>query len=349
MKKIRAIVVDDSELMRKIITEMLSSDPDIEVVATAEDPFDAREKIKKHHPDVITLDIEMPKMDGITFLEKIMKLRPMPVVMVSTLTQSGAEATIRALEIGAVDAIGKPSADNEEKLKRIRDELVEKVKSAASAKVGTVSSKKADGAKVGVVNKVFPYSVVGIGSSTGGIEALKQVLPLLPRKIPPVLIVQHLPESFSKSFADRMNSISEVKVKLSEHDEMIQPGTVYIAPGDCHLEIKKQGNMMICRHNTKDLVSGHRPSVDVLFHSIAENASIKSVGVILTGMGRDGAEGLLKMRQTGMRTFSQNKGSCVVYGMPRVAVEIGASEKEVSLEKIPLGIVNTLNSFGDKS
>ena len=348
MKKIRAIVVDDSPIMRKLITEILSGDPAIEVVDTAEDPLDAREKIKKHNPDVITLDIEMPKMDGITFLEKIMKLRPMPVVMVSTLTQKGANATIKALELGAVDVVGKPTVNIEERFHTVKEELLEKVKNAAGAKVQQIG-KQQDGEIKALegVKKVIPHSVVAIGSSTGGIEAIKQVLPRLPKKMPPILIVQHLPESFSKSFAERMDKVSNLKVKLSEHDEMIQPGHVYISPGNCHLRVKKQGNMLICRHDEEGaLVTGHKPSVDVLFESLPGNVAKESVGVMLTGMGRDGAQGMLKMREAGMRTMNQNKDTCVVYGMPRVAFEIGASEKELPLDRIPAQIINTLNSFG---
>lgn len=319
----RVLIVDDSPTVRSIFAEILATDPDINVVGTAEDPFDAREKIKQLNPHVITLDIEMPKMDGISFLEKIMALRPMPVVMVSSLTQRGAEITMTALEMGAVDYIGKPSSDLGNTLPALREELISKVKNAAKANVaGRVC--RVDS------NKRHPYMgdnnrhLIAIGSSTGGVEAVRDVLTAMPHNAPPIVIVQHMPAAFTGSFARRLNSLCEITVVEAEHHQRLAPGYAYIAPGSHHLEIHRSGTGWVTKLLETPLVSGHRPSADVLFASVAKAAGAEAVGAILTGMGRDGAAGLLQMRQAGATTLGQNAESCVVYGMPRAAMELGA-------------------------
>ena len=333
--KIKVIVVDDSALMRQMMTEMLSSDPEIEVVAAAPDPLVAREKIKRHDPDVITLDIEMPKMDGLSFLEKIMTLRPMPVVMVSSLTQTGAEATIRALELGAVDCFGKPQIDLKSGLLEASAELIAKVKTAARARVKAYNPTSApakpagEGLSFGTTEKI-----IAIGASTGGVEALTEIITHLPPDSPAVLVAQHMPVRFTSSFADRLDGKSYVSVSTAQDGERVLPGHVYIAPGPDHLELSRSGANYICRYSSAPPVSGHRPSVDVLFNSVATTAGANAVGLILTGMGSDGADGLLRMRESGATTFGQDEPSCVVYGMPRAAMAKGGVETELPLSKL---------------
>lgn len=335
MAKIRVLVVDDSATMRGLITAALNRDPDIEVVGAAGDPFEARGMIKALNPDVVTLDIEMPNMNGIEFLEKIMRLRPMPVVMVSTLTQAGAEMTLRALELGAVDCVAKPAdaLGTQDALA----EIVVKVKTAARASVRT----KAD-ASTGVRRKDYVPSgdVVAIGSSTGGVEALLAILTMFPETCPPTVITQHMPATFTASFAARLDRASGAKVQEATDGALLEPGKVYLAPGGAtHLEVVRAGGLR-CRLVAGELVSGHRPSVDVLFNSVAQAVGDKAVGAILTGMGRDGAQGLLAMRKAGAKTLGQDEQSCVVYGMPRAAFEIGAVEKQVSLSSMGQSILD---------
>lgn len=336
MAKIRVLVVDDSATMRSLITAALNRDPDIEVVGAAGDPFEARGMIKALNPDVVTLDIEMPNMNGIEFLEKIMRLRPMPVVMVSTLTQAGAEMTLRALELGAVDCVAKPgdALGTQDALA----EIVVKVKPAARASVRT----KADAPAAGVRRKDFMPSgdIVAIGSSTGGVEALLSILTLFPDTCPPTVITQHMPATFTASFAARLDRASGAKVQEATDGALLEAGKVYVAPGGAtHLEVVRSAGLR-CRLTPGDPVSGHRPSVDVLFNSVAHAVGDKAVGVILTGMGRDGAQGLLAMRGAGAKTLGQDEQSCVVYGMPRSAFEIGAVEKQVSLSSMGQSILD---------
>ena len=336
MAKIRVLVVDDSATMRSLITAALNRDPDIEVVGAAGDPFEARGMIKALNPDVVTLDIEMPNMNGIEFLEKIMRLRPMPVVMVSTLTQAGAEMTLRALELGAVDCVAKPgdALGTQDALA----EIVVKVKTAARASVRT----KADAPAAGVRRKDFMPSgdIVAIGSSTGGVEALLSILTLFPDTCPPTVITQHMPATFTASFAARLDRASGAKVQEATDGALLEAGKVYVAPGGAtHLEVVRSAGLR-CRLTQGDPVSGHRPSVDVLFNSVAHAVGDKAVGVILTGMGRDGAQGLLAMRGAGAKTLGQDEQSCVVYGMPRSAFEIGAVEKQVSLSSMGQSILD---------
>jgi len=336
MSPIRVLVVDDSATMRGLITATLSRDPEIEVIGTADNPLEAREAIKALNPDVLTLDIEMPNMNGLEFLEKIMRLRPMPVIMVSTLTQRGADASLAALEIGAFDCVGKPmhGAPASEAFAG----LVDKVKAAARAKMRAYREP--------VVPKTLagPFSpngkVIALGASTGGVEALLAVISCFPANCPPTVITQHMPANFTPSFAERLNRSSAATVTEATDGAPLIPGRVYLAPGGSqHLEITGHGQMR-CRLREGDLVNGHRPSVDVLFQSVAQLAKGKAVGAILTGMGRDGASGLLAMRQAGADTLGQDEASCIVYGMPKAAFELGGVERQLPLEKIGAAILN---------
>lgn len=330
MAKIRVLVVDDSATMRSLITAALNRDSGIEVVGAAGDPFEARGMIKALNPDVVTLDIEMPNMNGIEFLEKIMRLRPMPVVMVSSLTQAGAEMTLRALELGAVDCVGKPTTATG--TAEALNEVADKVKAAARASVRT----RADAAPATArrLNYVPSGDIVAIGSSTGGVEALLSILTQFPETCPPTVITQHMPATFTASFAARLDRASGAKVAEAVDGALLEPGKIYVAPGGVsHLEVVRSAGLR-CRLTQGDPVSGHRPSVDVLFNSVAQAVGDKAVGVILTGMGRDGAQGLLAMRKAGARTLGQDEASCVVYGMPRTAFELGSVEKQVSLSSM---------------
>jgi len=327
----RVLVVDDSPTMRGLITAVLSQDPDVSVIGQAGDAMEARAAIKQLNPDVVTLDIEMPNMNGLEFLEKIMKLRPMPVIMVSTMTHRGAEATLAALEIGAFDCVAKPQPGDA----RPFGELAEKVKAAArsqhrhhsAAPVKPVAAAPAADFRVG-------RKIVAIGSSTGGVEALIAVLQKFPRNCPPTVITQHMPPTFTKSFAERLNRLCAPVVEEATDGARLEIGKIYLAPGgERHLQVSN-ASAPCCRLVERPPVNGHRPSVDVLFDSVAELAGRNAVGVILTGMGRDGASGLLKMRHAGARTIGQNEKTCVVYGMPRVAHELGAVEHQLPLASI---------------
>ena len=328
MSRIRVLVVDDSATMRGLIAATLERDPRIEVCGTAGDPLEAREAIKALNPDVITLDIEMPNMNGLDFLEKIMRLRPMPVIMVSTLTQQGAKATLAALEIGALDCVGKPTANPSSEG---FSELAEKVKAAATAKI-----RPRDDAPPPKARRGYRHNgrVIAIGSSTGGVEALLTILTEFPADCPPTVVTQHMPASFTHSFAERLNRSCAAQVSEAVDGDVMSPGRIYIAPGgQRHLEVVGSSTMR-CRLVEADPVSGHRPSVDVLFNSVAACAGARSLGIILTGMGRDGARGLLALRQAGARTLGQDEASSVVYGMPKVAFEIGAVERQLPLRKV---------------
>ncbi|KQW31756.1 chemotaxis protein [Rhizobium sp. Root274] len=328
----RVLVVDDSPTMRGLITAVLNQDPDVSVIGQAGDAMEARAAIKQLNPDVVTLDIEMPNMNGLEFLEKIMKLRPMPVIMVSTMTHRGAEATLAALEIGAFDCVAKPQPGEP----RPFGELADKVKAAARsqhrynhAPVQAMPVQQAAIADFRVGRKI-----VAIGSSTGGVEALIAVLQKFPRNCPPTVITQHMPPTFTKSFAERLNRLCAPVVEEATDGARLEIGKIYLAPGgERHLQVSNV-NAPCCRLIERAPVNGHRPSVDVLFDSVAELAGRNAVGVILTGMGRDGASGLLKMRHAGARTIGQNEKTCVVYGMPRVAHELGAVEHQLPLTSI---------------
>lgn len=335
MKPIRVLIVDDSATMRSLISASLRQDPGIEVVGLAGDPLEAREAIKALSPDVITLDIEMPNMSGLEFLEKIMRLRPMPVVMVSTLTQAGADATLQALELGAVDCVAKPTrlADASQGL----SDLANRVRAAAGARV-----RPRNGAAPKPPTSGFIPSghLVAIGSSTGGVEALLTVLAHFPANCPPTVITQHMPATFTTSFAARLDRMSAARVREAVDDAPLEVGAVYLAPGgETHLEVVRQGGLR-CRLRRGAAVSGHRPSVDALFSSVAGAAGRAAIGVILTGMGRDGAIGLAAMRAAGARTLGQDEASSVVYGMPRSAFEAGAVERQAPLEAIGPAILD---------
>lgn len=342
MKKIKVLIVDDSILIRKLFEDILSSQPDIEVLDTAIDPFDAREKIKRLNPDVLTLDIEMPKMDGISFLEKIMTLRPMPVIMVSTLTTKGAEITLKALELGAVDYIAKPSGiDTNSVYNALKSELVTKIKIAAQVQMAGKHLFKDENPAIIQFNPTKATSnVVAIGSSTGGVEALRDIFIKLPANSPPIVIAQHMPAAFTKSFAARLDSLSQVNVSEAVDGAPLKPGYAYVAPGGIHLTVAKRGFEYVCKLHDGENVSGHKPSVDVLFESVAKNVGDKAVGVILTGMGKDGSNGMLKMREAGAYNIGQSESSCIVYGMPKAANLIGAVHDEFDLQDIPAAILN---------
>jgi two-component system, chemotaxis family, protein-glutamate methylesterase/glutaminase len=335
-RPIRVLVVDDSALMRQMLTTMLSSDPAIEVVDTASDPFVARQKIKRLNPDVVTLDIEMPRLDGIEFLKKIMTLRPMPVVMVSSLTQTGADATLRALEIGAVDFVAKPTHDLQAGLLEKQAELIAKVKAAATANVSrrVFTDFQQDTTRKHELGYRSTEKIIAIGASTGGVEAITQIMRAMPADSPAILITQHMPENFTTSFANRLDGLCRVGVTEARHGVRVLPGHAYLAPGARHLELDRSGSNYVCVVDRTDRVTGHCPSVDVLFHSVASAAGSNAVGVILTGMGKDGADGLLAMRRAGARTIGQDEASCVVYGMPHVAYEKGGVEIQLPLSEI---------------
>ena len=339
MSVVKVLVVDDSATMRSLISAVLRRDPEITVVGQAGDPLEAREAIKQLNPDVITLDVEMPNMNGLAFLEKLMRLRPMPVVMVSTLTQVGAEVSLAALELGAIDCVGKPTGGI------AADEafagLAARVKAAARARVRSMPDRAPNHA----AGPDFRPDgrVVAIGSSTGGVEALLSVLSAFPANCPPTVITQHMPGTFTRSFAERLNRSCGARVAEAAEGDVLETGRIYLAPGgDNHLQVAGHGQLR-CRLVAEPPVNGHRPSVDVLFESVAKAAGAAAVGVILTGMGRDGARGLLAMRKAGASTIGQNEATSVVYGMPKVAHEIGAVERQLPLERIGAEIVNQCN------
>lgn len=334
------LVVDDSALMRQILTRMLTSDPEIQVVGNAPDPYVAEEKIKALNPDVITLDIEMPRMDGLTFLEKQMAARPLPIVMVSSLTQKDCDVTMRALELGAVDFFPKPSLSATQNMAHNAAQIAEKVKSAARARLRrtpapitrTDDSHSTRLSAVTYNRRVPP--LIAIGASTGGTEAIREVLTALPADTPGIVIVQHMPSGFTTSFAKRLDSLCVLTVKEAEDGDRVRPGQVLIAPGNFHLSVRRSGSEYVARVTTSDPVNRHRPSVDVLFQSCAEAAGRNVVAAILTGMGDDGARGMRQMRDAGARTIAQDEATCVVYGMPREAVQHGGVEQVLPLPRI---------------
>ena len=342
--KIRVLVIDDSASMRGLLTEMINSAPDVEVVGVAPDAVIAREMIKALNPDVLTLDVHMPKMDGLEFLDRLMRLRPMPVVMVSSFTGAGSETTLKALELGAVDFIGKPRADSAKRIEEYAEELIEKIRAAKGARLrrhvapthGANLPSKAPMTKpsLAIARLGAGGKIIFLGASTGGTEAIKDFLLAIPADCPPILVVQHMPESFTASFARRLDGLCAPRVIEAQGGEKVEPGTVYIAPGHSHLQIRRTAAGYVTELLSTPPVNRHRPSVDVLFDSAATLVGRQAFGVILTGMGKDGAQGLLRMRQAGARTFGQSEASCVVYGMPREAFLIGAVEEQWSLEEI---------------
>ncbi|PHM58950.1 protein-glutamate methylesterase/protein-glutamine glutaminase [Xenorhabdus sp. KK7.4] len=334
MNKITVLCVDDSALMRQIMREIINSHPDMEVVDCAPDPFVARDLIKKHNPQVLTLDVEMPRMDGIDFLEKLMRLRPMPVVMVSSLTGKGSEITLKALELGAVDFVTKPQLGIREGMLAYSELIAEKIRAAAQAKVSTKKTVEKVDAPLSFKPLLSSEKLIAVGASTGGTEAIKNLLQPLPVTSPALLITQHMPSGFTRSFAERLNKLSQITVKEAEDGERVLPGHAYIAPGDRHMELCRSGANYQIMTSSAPPVNRHRPSVDVLFRSVAKYAGRNAVGVILTGMGSDGAAGLLEMKKAGAYTLAQSETSCVVFGMPRAAIQLGAVDDVMDLQKL---------------
>ncbi|MEM6490382.1 MAG: chemotaxis response regulator protein-glutamate methylesterase [Pseudomonadota bacterium] len=332
---IRVLVVDDSATMRRMLTDILDGAEDIDVVGAAADPMEARERIKALNPDVVTLDVEMPKMDGVSFLEKIMRLRPTPVVMVSTLTAAGTDVTLRALEIGAVECVAKPAAGH---IATIADELVAKVRVAAGSRPRALGQRKdPDPATIAQPADDF---VIAIGASTGGVEALHAVFSRLPANAPPVVVVQHMPPSFTSRLALRLDRASPISVSEADHDMLLRPGVGVVAPGGRHLELRRSGRAWRTQLRDGPAVNGHTPAVDVLFHSIAaSSAPDRAVAAVLTGMGRDGAAGAVAMAAGGASVFVQDEASCVVYGMPKAAMDDCPAARERPIEKMAHALV----------
>jgi two-component system chemotaxis response regulator CheB len=358
MKKIKVLIVDDSALVRQILTEICNSDPGVEVVGAAKDPFDAREKIKKLNPDVLTLDVEMPRMDGVTFLSNLMRLRPMPVVMVSSLTEKGADVTLQAMELGAVDFVSKPKSDLSHSLEEYAEEIIGKIKVAAKARVKPLDQTKPKTATLRVEPKRSADAVlektgkprhfkttdkiIAIGASTGGTEAIREVLVRMPADSPGIVISQHIPEAFSGPFAMRMNSVSAMTVCEARDGQQIVTGHVYIAPGNRHLIVERDGARFVCKLNDGPLVNRHKPSVDVMFRSVAQNVGPNAISVMLTGMGSDGAEGMKEMHEAGASTVAQDENTSIVWGMPGEAVKRGCVDKIVPLHSISQTVLNMI-------
>lgn len=343
MGKIKLLIVDDSALIRQMLTQIFKETDDIEVVGTAGDPLIARDKIKALNPDVLTLDVEMPRMDGLTFLRNLMRLRPMPVVMISTLTAKGAEVTLEALALGAVDFVAKPKADVPKALQEYAGEIINKVRMAAKAKVQTLQTTQSKTATTenNSVGQISPRrhfkttdKIVAVGSSTGGTEALKQVVKMLPAEAPAMVVTQHLPVAFSMSFAKHIDEVGAMNACVAQDGQLILPGNVYIAPGDRHLRVARDGARYICRLDDGPLVNRHKPSVEVLFQSVAENVGKNAIGVMLTGMGADGAKAMVQMREVGAINIVQDEASSVVWGMPGEAFKQGAAHHVTALDRI---------------
>jgi two-component system chemotaxis response regulator CheB len=334
--RIRVLVIDDSAVARQALGAILARDPAIELVGTAGDPFVARDKIRDLKPDVLTLDVEMPRMDGLAFLEQLMRVHPMPVVMVSAATTAGCATTLRALELGAVDFVTKPRTELRERMADVAREIVEKVKIASTARVGLRGlASIAPGVPRPMTGAArAARQLIAVGASTGGTEALRHFLSALPADAPGVVVVQHMPEGFTRAFADRLDRLCAVRVREAADGDRVQVGHVLIAPGDQHMHLVRVGAAYAVRLSREPLVNRHRPSVDVLFYACAAHARASAVGVLMTGMGDDGARGLLAMRQAGARTLAQDERSCVVYGMPRAAVELGAADEVLPLSRL---------------
>ncbi|WP_291316106.1 chemotaxis response regulator protein-glutamate methylesterase [Desulfuromonas sp.] len=346
-RPVRVLVIDDSALVRSLLQQGLGLDPGIEVVGTAADPYEARDRIVQLLPDVLTLDVEMPRMNGVEFLRRLMPQHPLPTIMVSSLTEKGKATTLEALEAGAVDFVAKPSADVARGLQQMMTALRTKVKIAATARVSHWKGRTVEGRKPGQAPSPGAMSdstdkVIAIGASTGGTEALKAVLSEFPASMPGTVIVQHMPAGFTKMFADRLNQLCRVEVKEAVTGDRVGPGRVLIAPGDRHLRVIRSGGFYQAVCESGEAVSGHCPSVDVLMHSVSKAAGRHALGVMLTGMGSDGADGLGAMRQAGARTLAQDEASSIVFGMPKVAFERGGAEKLVPLDGIARNISRLL-------
>ena len=347
MQKIRVLIVDDSPTVRSVLQQVLSSDPEIEVVGSAEDPLVARDEIKRLNPDVLTLDVEMPRMDGISFLKNLMRLRPMPVVMVSTLTEQGAPLTLEALDIGAVDYVAKPKVAENLSLSDYVEELCSKVKVAAKARVRAyqpdATSQKASALVIPdhISSKLDLSRIIGIGASTGGTEALKEVLVKMPKNCPPIIISQHIPAGFSKSFSQRCDACCEIKVKEAEEGDKLQPGLALVAPGDRHLLVKRAGSDFFVTLDDGEKVNRHKPSVEVMFDSLNLVSKGHCSAIMLTGMGADGAKAMVRLKKNGARTLAQDEATSVVWGMPGTAVKLGAVDRQVALQHMTQAILKS--------
>jgi two-component system chemotaxis response regulator CheB len=346
-RKIRVLIVDDSALVRNILSQGLALDPAIEVVGTASDPYIARDRILELEPDVLTLDVEMPRMDGVAFLRKLMPQYPIPVVMVSSLTQRGKQITMEALDAGAVDFVAKPTSNVTAGLNSMLMELRTKVKIASGANVSHWKGKRVDPSAVGTVGKATALAestdkVIAIGASTGGTEAIRRVLEDFPATTPGTVIVQHMPSGFTKMFADRLNQLCAMQVKEAEHGDRVRTGLVLIAPGGVQFEVVRSGGFYVVRLGGPEKVSGHCPSVDVMMHSVAKHVGANAIGAMLTGMGSDGAEGMLAMYQGGARCIAQDEATSVVFGMPKVAYEKGGAQSLVPLDHIATSLLKLL-------
>ncbi|MDR3393200.1 MAG: chemotaxis response regulator protein-glutamate methylesterase [Sulfuriferula sp.] len=350
--KIKVLIVDDSALIRGVMSEIISDQPDMEVVGVAPDPIVAREMIKATNPDVLTLDVEMPRMDGLDFLEKLMRLRPMPVVMVSSLTERGSEITMRALELGAVDFVTKPKISIKNGMMDYAELISDKIRAASKARV-TARKIQPDSTSVLLPSMGNPLlsseKLIMIGASTGGTEAIKEFLLQMPADCPGILITQHMPEGFTKSFANRLNTLCKIAVKEAEGGERILPGHAYIAPGHSHLLLTRSGANYMTQLDQGPPVNRHRPSVDVLFNSAARFAGKNAVGVILTGMGKDGAMGMMEMKRSGAQNFAQDEATCVVFGMPREAIALGAVDEVAAIKDLPGKVMSYLAAQGNRS
>lgn len=344
--KIKVLCVDDSALIRDLLREIINEQPDMEVVAVAADPLMARDLIKLHNPDVLTLDVEMPRMDGLDFLERLMRLRPMPVLMVSSLTQAGSEVTLRALELGALDFIAKPQMGIRHGMLEYSELIAEKLRAAARSRPRQAAPAGAPRPQALKAPLISSEKLVIVGASTGGTEAIREVLQPLPANSPAILIAQHMPGGFTRSFAERLNRLCNIEVKEAEDGERIIPGHAYIAPGTAHLKVARSGANYVARLDDGPPVNRHRPSVDVLFNSAAQCAGRNAIGVLLTGMGKDGARGLLEMRQAGAFTFAQDEASCVVFGMPREGIALGGACEVVPLDQMAERILKQVAASG---
>lgn len=357
MKKIRVIVVDDSALVRSLLAEIINRQGDMECVGTANDPLVAREMIRELNPDVITLDVEMPRMDGLDFLGRLMRLRPMPVVMISTLTERGAEVTMRALELGAVDFVAKPRIGLADGIKELSAQIVDKVRVAASAQIKRIAPVATASGTEGVIpirseltplGRLSTEKLICIGASTGGTEAIKEILIRLPADSPGIVITQHMPPGFTTSFAARLNNLCQIKVQEAVNGARILPGHAYIAPGGKQFRLDRSGANYVAVVEDGELVNRHKPSVEVLFKSAARVVGRNALGIMLTGMGNDGAKAMREMKDAGSYNYVQDEASCIVFGMPREAIAHGAADEVLPLTEIAPAVLTRLSASTDR-